>query len=165
MANEVENYLITRTKKARGKDLIDITQDDGGGGFDSVQMSSELIEDILAEFIGLDCQTGNEGTVSMTLVVDTGVKMCPSRITIWNTAGGKGSQDIVLQIGSSSGDSDIMPATQLSGFFQDATYVHQIQGVIPPMLSSSDTYFLTLVTGSIGANVVDVRVHGTPLDV
>lgn len=162
MPNEVENYATELTKRPKGVLWLDITD---GVTPESIKMRASLLEDVLAEYIGLDCQVGNEGTVSMTLVVDAGVKMCPKNISIWNTAGGKGSQDIQLKIGSSSGGDDIMPLTTLIGFFQDATWPVTLMGVMPEMLSDVNTYYLTLVTGSSGANVVDVRVHGNQFDV
>lgn len=162
---KISGYAITRDKRARGVDRVDVTQDDGGGGFDSAKMSGSLLENVLAEFIGLDCQIGNEGTVSMTLVVDAAVRMHPAYISFHNTAGAKGAGDIVFRIGATSGQDNVMPITQLEGFFSDATWIVNLEGPILEMLSDSSTYFLTLDTGSSGVNICDIRVHGSQFDV
>ncbi len=163
MANEVENYPGTRTKAPRGVDLVDITISDGVGGFDSEKMSSTLFQNVLAEHIGLDCNVVQE--VSMTLVVDTGVRMFPKYITCHNTAAGKDAGIIVLKIGSSTTNDEIMPPTQLAGFFDGAVWIMDLEGVLPELLSASSTYFLQVITPSSGVNIVDVRVHGNQFDV
>jgi hypothetical protein len=161
------SLYIKRLLRPRGKDFADVSVDDGVGGYDSRSISGELLENVLAEHIGLDCQvvTGSPPDIPMTLTVDGGVSMEPVGVSIKSTAGGKGTQDIVLQIGSFSGGNDIMPPTRLIGFFQDAVFEVSLEGAMPDMLSDSAVYYLQVVVASSGANVVDVKILGNQFDV
>lgn len=156
-----------RALRFRGKDKVDGTIDDGGGGFDSKSLSGELLENVLAEFKDLDCQVGNEAdNYVMTLVVDSGVVIMPDSVSIYNTAGSMGTRDIIMSIGTSAGGRDVMPLTHLEGFLADGVMRIPIMGRLPAdNLSSSVVYYVELQTGSSGINICDIRIHGNQFDV
>lgn len=160
--SKISNY-IQRLLRVRGKDFADVTIDNGVGGFDTRSISGRLLENVLAEHNDLDCQSAGE--VTMTLVVDAGVSIEPVGVSIKSTAGGKGTQDIVLQIGSFSGGNDILPPTRMIGFFQDAVFEVSLEGAMTDMLSDTAVYYLQVVTPSSGANVVNVKILGNQFDV
>ena len=165
MTQKISGYTV-RAKRLRGIDLVDNSEDDGGGGYVSKSVTGLELENVLSEKIGLDCIDANIGNYVMTLVVDTAMKMFPKYVTFQNTAGGKNSGLISFKIGSSSGDDDIMPLTLLAGFADGLLYTVDLEGILPELLSASSSINLSLVTGSDAtANIVDIRVHGNQFDV
>lgn len=159
--SKISQY-IAHLFRLRGIDLADVSIFNGAT-WDTRKISGELLENVLAEYIGLDCQTVAE--VTMTLVVNSGVSMEPVGIAIKSTASLKGSQDIVLQIGSFSGGNDILPPTRLMGFYQDAGFSIALEGVLTPMFSDTAVFYLQVITPSSGSNVVNIRVLGNQFDV
>ena len=153
-----------RVLRFRGKDKVDGTIDDGGGGYNSKSLSGELLENVLAEYIDLDCSPAQEGEVQMTLVVDTGVKMFPKYVSFENTAGGKGLEDCVFKIGSTTGGSDVMPSTQMHGAFLDHSTPIALEGVLPSLSSTTSTFFLTLEVASGSVSEYSIRIHGHQRD-
>jgi hypothetical protein len=160
LLNRIATYANEQTKRLKGAYWVDMSD---GSIPQSKKMRAELLENVLAAYDDLDCQVVAE--VTMTLVVEGGVSMESVGVSIKSTASGKGTQDIVLQIGSFSGGNDIMPPTRMIGFFQDAIFEVSLEGAMSDMLSDSAVYYLQVITASSGVNVVDVKILGNQFDV
>jgi hypothetical protein len=157
-------YTASSLKTQKDTDLIDVSEDDGLGGFDTRKQIAGNFKNVMAESIAFDCSTGQEGTTSM-LWNCAGKTTIPYRVLIIITASGKSMDGTVIQIGSTSGASDILAPFTFVNAFLDATYVLPLSGIKPPMLSDSDTYFLTLVTGGGTAVSCDILLEAYQRDV
>ena len=91
----------------KDSDLTDVSEDTGGGVFVTRKKTFKALKDVVAETIAFNCDDGNEGTVSMDWNCIDKITAA-YRVSIVVTSAGKSLNNIVLQIGSTSGASDIM---------------------------------------------------------
>lgn len=159
MADErISEYIVSSRKIPLDTDLVDFSDDDGVGGYDTRSKQALYLKNVVAEKLAFDCGAGSEGTVSMDWNCTgkfTGAYMVEIRVS----TSGKAINDVELQIGSTSGAADIMPLTNLFGGALDMTFPVHLTGATPGINSDTGTYFLTLVTG--GSSVVcDILVYG-----
>tara|TARA_Y100000310_G_scaffold311768_2_gene358369 strand:- start:5659 stop:6153 length:495 start_codon:yes stop_codon:yes gene_type:complete len=159
MADErISEYTVSSRKIPLDSDLVDFSDDDGGGGFATRSKLAKYLKNIVAEKIAFDCGSGSEGTVTMDWNC-TGKFTAAHTVVIRVSTSGKYIDSIELQIGSTSGAADIMPLTDLSGGALDMTFSINIEGATPGITEGIGDYYLTLVSG--GSSVVcDVFIYG-----
>jgi hypothetical protein len=161
---KISQYTPSTKKIPKGTDLVDFSEDDGAGGFDTVSRPAKDLVDVVAETLAFNCDAGNEGTVSMDWNCIE-MRTAAYRVSIVVTSAGKTLSGLEIQIGSTSGASDIMPPYLLTNAYLDAVINVPLTGVLPTILSDSGTYFLTLVTGISSGTECDIKVHADYQDV
>jgi hypothetical protein len=148
----------------KDSDLTDVSEDTGGGVFVTRKKTFKALKDVVAETLAFNCDAGNEGTVSMDWNCIE-MRTAAYRVSIVVTSAGKTLSGLEIQIGSTSGASDIMPPYLLTNAYLDAVINVPLTGVLPTILSDSGTYFLTLVTGISSGTECDIKVHADYQDV
>ncbi len=161
---KISQYTPSTKKIPKGTDLVDFSEDDGAGGFDTVSRPAKDLVDVVAETLAFNCDALNERTVSMDWNCIE-MRTAAYRVSILVTSAGKSLDRVTIQIGSTSGASDVMAPYTFSGAYLDAVINVPLPGVLPSILSDSGTYFLTLVVGESSGTECDIKVHADYQDV
>lgn len=162
-SDKISGYNPSTRTILKDTDRLDISEDDGVGGFDTVYKVASDLKPIVAQKLSFDCASGSEGTVSMDW-------NCSGKFTVAREAlirikvSGKSVSGIIIKIGSTSGAGDIMSDYELIGGGLDIAFPVPLAGAKPGILSDSGTYFLTLVSGANSCEC-DVFLYGHHEDV
>jgi len=96
---KISQYTPSTKKIPKGTDLVDFSEDDGAGGFDTVSRPAKDLVDVVAETLAFNCDAGNEGTVSMDWNCIE-MRTAAYRVSIVVTSAGKTLSGLEIQIGS-----------------------------------------------------------------
>jgi hypothetical protein len=156
-SDKISGYNPSTRTILKDTDRLDISEDDGVGGFDTVYKVASDLKPIVAQKLSFDCGGGSEGTVSMDWRC-SGKFTAAYMVMVIMKVSAKSNSAIQLQIGSTSGGSDIMPIMNLSGGAVDMVFPVHLEGATTGISSDTGTYFLTLVSGYSSAEC-DVLVY------
>jgi hypothetical protein len=162
---KISQYTASVLKTQKDTDLFDVSEDDGAGGYDSVKQTFANLKDVMAEKIGFGCGSAAAGT---TVSMDwncVAKRIAAYRVIIIMTEGVEGLSNISIKIGSASGGQDILAPYSFTGIVSNGTIIIPLSGAKTEMLSDSDTYFLTLISGGGATAECDVLLEAYQRDV
>jgi len=155
--DKIAGYVNEITEIPKDTDYADLDKDLGGSVYQSNKIQTKYLKPIVAQKLSFDCGGGSEGTVSMDWRC-SGKFTAAYMVMVIMKVSAKSNSAIQLQIGSTSGGSDIMPIMNLSGGAVDMVFPVHLEGATTGISSDTGTYFLTLVSGYSSAEC-DVLVY------
>lgn len=162
-------YPIVGAELPADSTLIDVSVliSSGPDVFDTRSIPYEFLKgnNIIAFEDAVDMGIGSTGNIISLDWNCSGKTVTPTHLKLKNTAGAKGGGSIQIQIGSTSGGSDILPLTTLTDYSLNGSYIILLMGSLPEMLSDSDTFFLKIVEGATAAHTDDIELYGNHKDV
>jgi len=173
MADErISEYAIEEALLLSDFDLMDVSVlvSTGPDVFDSRSVPNSLIKGVnilaFAPLVNLGA-LGVGAETSLTWNAAVGKTVTPTFLRLRHRSGGiKDLSDITIQIGSATDTDDILKATTLLGYIVDGSYIVNIMGALPEMLSVTDTFFFKVLVGAqADVNESDVFIHGPHTDV
>ena len=165
---KISQYPNSVTKRPKGTDLLDISENDGGGGFESKKMLYSIIErdiGVIAEktAVDLDDVVGTETTLVFT---SAGKKVIPTKLILIAPVGGKPVPNAKIRVNKVSQSGDIIPEIALTAFINNNVFVYNIEGVLPsPILTDSDDIFFEIREQMGIPFLTEVLLFGTSQDV